>query len=126
MASKLEQNGTSKSTDLESDDSDWSEIEHDGYGEMECLCLFCDLEAESTNEILSHIAQQHGVDLQEFINSRKLGFYDVIRMINFIRANSFSSKELISTQPPYQWEEDKYYSAFLKDDLLLTYDFGAP
>ena len=125
MASKLEQNGTNNK-ELESDDSDWSEIEHDGYGEVECLCLFCELETESTNQILSHIAQQHGVNLQEFIESHKLGFYDVIKMINCVRANSFSVEELVSSQPPYAWADDKYYSAFLKDDPLLTYDFGAP
>lgn len=120
MASAQEKHNT------DSDDSDWSEVEHDGYGDLECLCLFCDVSAESANQILSHVTQQHNIDIQEFIKIRGLSFHDVIRMINYIRMNRISAQDLAKAEPPYTWECDKYYPPFLKDDPLLTYEFNAP
>ena len=120
MASAKEKHST------DSDDSDWSEVEPDGYGELECLCLFCEFSAESANQILSHITQQHNIDIQEFIQMRALSCHDVIRMINYIRKNRIGAQDLIEAEPPYKWECDVYYSAFLPDDPLLTYEFDAP
>ncbi|KAI6661910.1 hypothetical protein LOD99_9680 [Oopsacas minuta] len=130
MASAHEQDSVplmkNKKLDDSDSDSDWSEVEHDGYGDEECLCLFCELAGDSANQILAHITQEHGIDLQEFIKTRGLRFHDVIRMINYIRENKIGAKDLVLTETPYEWEYDKYYPAFLKDDPLLTYDFGAP
>ena len=110
--------------EAESSGSDWSEVDPDGYEDVACVCLFCEETRLSTNEIFPHMTTSHMFDMKSFIQSRELNFYDVIRLINYVRAEKACPADIFSSISPHIWEEAKFYSPVIQDDPMLTYDYG--
>lgn len=65
--------------DWDGDDEEQEELE-------ECKCLFCDETLTSAASVFVHCAEQHSFDFVQLRRSQRLGFYDCLRLINYIRS----------------------------------------
>ncbi|KAI5082237.1 hypothetical protein GOP47_0001980 [Adiantum capillus-veneris] len=69
----------------EEDEGDWEDwVVHNSSEEY--VCLFCPSSFASTTLLFDHCSLQHAFDFQRLREDHSLGFYDCIRLINFIRS----------------------------------------
>ncbi|VDO98957.1 unnamed protein product [Soboliphyme baturini] len=77
-------------SDEEEEEETWNEWQEDNTEETgeTVICLFCDSCFEEGNSLLSHLKETHHFDLRQVIKDNKMGFYDRVKFINFVRKMS--------------------------------------
>lgn len=114
------------SSDNDSGD-DWEENGEDHH----ILCLFCMETINGFPSALHHIQTSHKFDLCNFIRKYIHDTYSYIKLINFVRREKITSKQLsvgamISVEA---WDKDEYLRPVVEDDPWLMYgkykEFGA-
>ncbi|XP_040199747.1 zinc finger protein 277 [Rana temporaria] len=119
----------------EEDWSDWEELP------VFAVCLFCDKQAATNEELLGHMKDFHHFDLQKIKVDLGLKFYQQVKLVNFIRRQihqcrchgcpeKFQSKiELRTHMEKYShisvlpersvWDQPQYYFPTYENDSLL-------
>lgn len=49
------------------------------------MCLFCSALYTDPSELLTHMTSVHDFDFQDIRNTRKLNFYQQVKLVNFVR-----------------------------------------
>ncbi|KAL3700084.1 hypothetical protein R1sor_018106 [Riccia sorocarpa] len=121
--------------------ADWEADADDGEQEdaEDCICLFCDEIFTSAASVFAHCQAKHSFDFLKFRREQRLGFYDCLRLINYIRsqvADRVSPEVLIEDLKAVRasaklecteddqlrgspWSGDKYLTPYLPNDPLL-------
>lgn len=71
---------TTKDIPEDDNDSNWSDWEED---EVDITCLFCERKSKDFTVLKEHIKTDHSLDFER--ESKKLSFYDRVKMVNFVR-----------------------------------------
>ncbi|KAL2613108.1 hypothetical protein R1flu_024800 [Riccia fluitans] len=133
----------------EEDAEDWGDWEVDAdsedqdYAAEECKCLFCNEILTSASSVFAHCQSQHSFDFLKLRREQRLGFYDSLRLLNYIRskvADRISHEVLIEELKAvrgngkskctedgqltgFPWSDDKFLTPYLPNDpLLYTFD----
>ncbi|KAI5105428.1 zinc finger protein 277 [Silurus meridionalis] len=124
---------------LEDEDDDWS----DWQAHPVCaVCLFCEQQEETMDQIYSHMQEAHQFDLHKLKTDLNLKFYQQVKLVNYIRRElhqcrcygcqrKFGTKEEVVrhlkeaghvTQLPdsTHWDQPQYYFPTYENDALLT------
>ncbi|KAG6551599.1 hypothetical protein Mapa_006676 [Marchantia paleacea] len=125
---------------------DWDGDDEEQEEPEECKCLFCDETLTSAASVYAHCAEQHSFNFVQLRRDQRLGFYDCLRLINFIRSK-------VAAKTPHEalledlrastgtkksekgksaqhvaglpWSDDTFLTPFLPNDsLLYTFDDG--
>ncbi|XP_054582217.1 zinc finger protein 277 isoform X4 [Eptesicus fuscus] len=67
---------------LEHQEEDWSDWEE---RPVSAVCLFCEKQAETTEQLCAHMEEAHGFDLLKTKAELGLNFYEQVKLVNFIR-----------------------------------------
>ncbi|XP_070280909.1 zinc finger protein 277 isoform X2 [Myotis yumanensis] len=67
---------------LEQQEEDWSDWEE---CPVSAVCLFCEKQAETTEQLCAHMEEAHGFDLLRTKAELGLNFYEQVKLVNFIR-----------------------------------------
>ncbi|XP_005999634.1 zinc finger protein 277 isoform X1 [Latimeria chalumnae] len=123
---------------IENQEDDWS----DWQDHPICaVCLFCELQADTTEKLYDHMKDAHGFDLLQIKTMLGLNFYQQVKLVNFIRREihqcrchgcqkKFSSKaEVVSHMAETEhimslpdrsiWDQPQYYFPTYENDTLL-------
>ncbi|KAH6590021.1 hypothetical protein BASA50_009723 [Batrachochytrium salamandrivorans] len=124
--------------------NDWEDWNEDG-AEEPTMCLFEETVLPSVEATHEHMKIHHGFDLRELAVSQKLSFHDIIRLINYIRSQTFQCAcftcgvsfetttelethfikechfELPLRSLPF-WTNARFLLPFYENDPLLTLD----
>ncbi|XP_054582216.1 zinc finger protein 277 isoform X3 [Eptesicus fuscus] len=73
---------TRKSETRAAADGDWSDWEE---RPVSAVCLFCEKQAETTEQLCAHMEEAHGFDLLKTKAELGLNFYEQVKLVNFIR-----------------------------------------
>ncbi|XP_037949027.1 protein arginine N-methyltransferase 1 [Teleopsis dalmanni] len=105
-------------TSSEGSEGNSSEMEFD---EDETTCLFCSKIFKGVNAAIDHITKEHNVNFRHLKSKFKMDQYSFIKLINYIRAENVSPKDLELIQDVL-WDDEKYLRP--KDyETWLTYDY---
>uniref|UniRef100_UPI00358E794D uncharacterized protein isoform X2 n=1 Tax=Myxine glutinosa TaxID=7769 RepID=UPI00358E794D len=80
-------------------------------------CLFDTAEA-----VFEHCGSEHDFNLEGFVRENGLGFYDYIKMINYIRKKAPRPEELKCEVASRPWESEEFLLPAQVNDGLLQYD----
>ncbi|KAG9490198.1 hypothetical protein GDO78_005858 [Eleutherodactylus coqui] len=122
----------------DNNDEDWSDWEEHP---MSVFCLFCEIQADTTEKLLLHMKDCHCFDLHTIKTDLRLKFYQQVKLVNFIRRQihqcrchscqeKFQSKtELIAHMEKDKhigivpdrslWDQPQYYFPTYENDTLL-------
>ena len=64
------------------DENDWKDWRGDQSG---AICLFCSASYTEMNDLLNHMTSIHDFDFQDVRNSKRLNFYQQLKLINYLR-----------------------------------------
>ncbi|XP_024911830.1 zinc finger protein 277 isoform X1 [Cynoglossus semilaevis] len=123
---------------VEDDDDDWSDWR---AHPVSVVCLFCDHQSETMEQIYTHMKEAHGFDLHKLRTDLNLRFYQQIKLVNFIRRQihqsscygcqeKFDSKAEVLGHIQAQghvmklpdvstWDQPQYYFPTYENDALL-------
>lgn len=81
---------TFQDSDDEDEEESWHEWQEDNTDEdlTSVVCLFCDDAFQEASLLVEHTSEKHGIDLEETLGS--LDFYDRVKLINYIRKQSYN------------------------------------
>ncbi|CAL1377274.1 unnamed protein product [Linum trigynum] len=123
------------------EEEDWNDWGEDGDEELDSnfVCLFCDSNYTSCNELFEHCRLAHKFDFQGIRKRLGLDFYGSFKLINYVRSQvaqngcwscgvTCQSKEELQNHlhetanlenVRLLWDDDKYLKPFMQDDMLL-------
>ncbi|XP_053741891.1 zinc finger protein 277 isoform X2 [Synchiropus splendidus] len=123
---------------VEDDDDDWSDWQ---AHPVLAVCLFCDHQSDTMDQIYIHMKGAHGFDLHKLRTDLGLGFYQQVKLVNFIRRQIHQSRcygceeKFESRQEVLQhlelrghvmklpdmltWDQPQYYFPTYENDALL-------
>ncbi|XP_041852240.1 zinc finger protein 277 [Melanotaenia boesemani] len=123
---------------VDDDDEDWSDWR---AHPVSAVCLFCDQQSETMDQIYTHMKESHGFDLHKLKTDMNLRFYQQVKLVNFIRRqihqsrcyscqekfdsrdevlHHIVSKDHIMTLPEMSvWDQPQYYFPTYENDALL-------
>ncbi|XP_048863323.1 zinc finger protein 277 isoform X2 [Brienomyrus brachyistius] len=123
---------------MEDRDDDWSDWQ---ARPLYAVCLFCEHQSETMDQIYTHMQDSHGFDLHKLKAEFNLKFYQQVKLVNFIRREvhqcrcygcqkKFDSREAVvqhmrdaahaMTLPPQStWDQPQYYFPTYENDGLL-------
>lgn len=123
---------------VEDGDDDWSDWQ---AHPVSAVCLFCEHQSETMEQIYSHMKERHGFDLHRLRLELNLHFYQQVKLVNFIRRQIHQSRcygcdqkfesrqdvlQHISTEGhvmrlPHMstWNQPQYYFPTYENDALL-------
>ncbi|XP_037622305.1 zinc finger protein 277 [Sebastes umbrosus] len=70
-------------------DDDWSDWQ---AHPVSAVCLFCDHQSETMDQIYTHMKESHGFDLHSLRTELNLRFYQQVKLVNFIRRQIHQSR----------------------------------
>lgn len=117
----------SESSQENQDREDFDDWEDEGEdAEIVTCCLFCDYMGKSVADTLGHMVPHHGFDLVQIIKSRKLEFYQGIKLVNYIRSKvkenvEFGKAKFNIDEHLKLMEDESFLQPVLQDDPLLMY-----
>ncbi|KAG5519568.1 hypothetical protein PMAC_001723 [Pneumocystis sp. 'macacae'] len=82
-------------------------------------CLFCPATFDSPAPLYAHCRQDHAFDLPALRRRLRLGFYDSVRLINYIRDQVRRGCVPAPDLAPSSFADDAYLRPVLPDDRLL-------
>ncbi|KAK5901571.1 hypothetical protein CesoFtcFv8_006926 [Champsocephalus esox] len=119
-------------------DDDWSDWQSHP---VSAVCLFCDHQSETMEQIYTHMKDAHGFDLHKLRTELSLRFYDQVKLVNFLRRQlhqsrcygcqeTFSCRQEVlrhlkeaghGMQLPHKstWNQPQYYFPTYENDALL-------
>jgi protein arginine N-methyltransferase 3 len=74
----------------------------------------------NAHSVLDHCQTVHHFSLAALQKKHGMDQYSFIRLINFIRSCSATSREVMDMDMPI-WEQDKFMIPVIEDDALLMY-----
>lgn len=107
------------SDNSDSDEGSWGELEN-SENDSNAKCLFCDSLFQNVELALSHCKESHGVDFFKLMNKFQMDCYSFIKMINFLRKESFSCDGLRNLDVPL-WNDDSYLKPVEEFDPWLMF-----
>eukprot|EP00095_Tigriopus_kingsejongensis_P006342 maker-scaffold804_size94796-snap-gene-0.21 protein:Tk06342 transcript:maker-scaffold804_size94796-snap-gene-0.21-mRNA-1 annotation:"protein arginine n-methyltransferase 3" len=108
-----------------SDDEDWADtdcMEDDPWSRMFCPDLFSDQILPSALACLTHMQKHHGFDLKDFIRRTQASSMTAIQLINYIRGEKPTPKDLNALVETRPWRSDHYLKKRLAAALRATED----
>ncbi|XP_068459956.1 zinc finger protein 277 isoform X2 [Clinocottus analis] len=124
--------------ELLDEDDDWSDWR---AHPVSAVCLFCDDQSETMEQIYAHMKEAHGFDLHHLRTELNLRFYQQVKLVNFIRRQlhqsrcygcqqTFESRDAVlqhlqdeghvMTLPDAAtWNQPQYYFPTYENDALL-------
>lgn len=118
-------------------ESNWSDWEED---EMDITCLFCEFKTKDFARVKEHMKTEHTVNFEQ--ESRKLSFYDRVKMVNFVRRAMYKmecikcgsvwtdaaqfqdhlkSNNHYSLGEQKDWNHPQYFFSTYEDDAFLQH-----
>ncbi|XP_077452186.1 zinc finger protein 277 isoform X1 [Stigmatopora argus] len=123
---------------VEDKDDDWSDWR---ACPILAVCLFCDDQRDTMDDIYAHMKEVHGFDLQHLKAQLNLTFYQQVKLVNFIRRqihqnrcyacqDKFRCREdvvrhlqderhTMRLPPSATWNQPQYYFPTYENDALL-------
>lgn len=123
---------------VEDGDDDWSDWQ---AHPVSAVCLFCEHQSDTMEQIYSHMKDRHGFDLHRLRLELNLHFYQQVKLVNFIRRQIHQSRcygcdqKFESRQEVLQhigteghvmrlpdmstWNQPQYYFPTYENDALL-------
>ncbi|KAM9807703.1 zinc finger protein 277 [Neosynchiropus ocellatus] len=123
---------------VEDDDDDWSDWQ---AHPVLAVCLFCDHQSDTMDQIYIHMKGTHGFDLHKLRTDLGLGFYQQVKLVNFIRrqihqSRCYGCEEKFESRPEVlqhlelqghvmklpdmlTWDQPQYYFPTYENDALL-------
>ncbi|XP_072242597.1 zinc finger protein 277 isoform X2 [Leuresthes tenuis] len=120
------------------DDDDWSDWQ---AHPVSAVCLFCDYQSETMDQIYTHMKDAHGFDLQNLKTELHLKFYQQVKLVNFIRRQIHQSRcygcrqkfdcradilhhivaegHVMQLPEMSTWDQPQYYFPTYENDALL-------
>uniref|UniRef100_A0A3Q3XEH7 C2H2-type domain-containing protein n=1 Tax=Mola mola TaxID=94237 RepID=A0A3Q3XEH7_MOLML len=120
------------------DDDDWSDWQ---AHPVSAVCLFCDHQSETMEQIYTHMKEDHGFDLHQLRTELNLRFYQQVKLVNFIRRQihqsrcygcqeKFDSRDAVlchiqaaghvmALPDVSTWDQPQYYFPTYENDALL-------
>ncbi|MEQ2300985.1 hypothetical protein AMECASPLE_031422 [Ameca splendens] len=74
---------------VDGEDDEWSDWQ---AHPVSAVCLFCDHQSETLHLIYTHMKDSHGFDLPNLKMELNLGFYQQVKLVNFIRRQIHQSR----------------------------------
>ncbi|XP_068170125.1 zinc finger protein 277 [Antennarius striatus] len=74
---------------VDDEDDDWSDWQ---AHPVTAVCLFCDHQSETMDQIYTHMKDTHGFDLHQLRTQLGLRFYQQVKLVNFIRRQIHQSR----------------------------------
>ncbi|KAK2842837.1 hypothetical protein Q5P01_013037 [Channa striata] len=74
---------------VDDEDDDWSDWQ---AHPVSAVCLFCDHQSETMEQIYTHMKEDHGFDLHKLKTDLNLRFYQQVKLVNFIRRQIHQSR----------------------------------
>ncbi|XP_041795080.1 zinc finger protein 277 isoform X2 [Chelmon rostratus] len=74
---------------VDDDDDDWSDWR---AHPVSAVCLFCDHQSETMDQMYTHMKEAHGFDLHQLKTELNLRFYQQVKLVNFIRREIHQSR----------------------------------
>lgn len=99
-------------------EDEWDEMTED---DIPALCLFCSVTSESVDKSIIHLKENHNIILCDIKTKFKMGFYDFIKMVNYIRYNKITDTEFRNLNKSV-WDDEKYFKPIIEQDAWLMYD----
>uniref|UniRef100_A0A672YF65 Zinc finger protein 277 n=1 Tax=Sphaeramia orbicularis TaxID=375764 RepID=A0A672YF65_9TELE len=123
---------------VDDNDDDWSDWQ---AHPVSAVCLFCDHQSETMDQIYTHMKEAHGFDLHKLRTELNLRFYQQVKLVNFIRRQIHQSRcygcqekfdsradvlQHIMTEDHVMklpgmstWDQPQYYFPTYENDALL-------
>ncbi|XP_012942323.1 zinc finger protein 277 [Aplysia californica] len=110
------------------EEEEWSGWTEDS--EPRVVCLFCDFSCPNQSDLLAHMKEKHGFDLQDVNQKLQLNFYQKVKLINYIRRQVSAALSgarhamCANTAVPMirgtsVWDQPQYFFPTYEDDTLL-------
>lgn len=105
--------------DIDSSGDECEEVEEDM---LLIQCLFCDHQQPSHEAVFSHMKSVHEVDVLKSVREDvKLGMYDFIKLVNYVRKNKISSDAFSNVVSQKLYDNDEYLIPFMVHDHMLMF-----
>ncbi|XP_061780843.1 zinc finger protein 277 isoform X1 [Nerophis lumbriciformis] len=123
---------------VDDEDDDWSDWRSHP---VSVVCLFCAHQSETMQQICAHMKEVHSFDLHQLRTQLNLGFYQQVKLVNFIRRQihqnrcyacqgKFQSRgdvlrhivdegHVMDLPPVSAWNQPQYYFPTYENDALL-------
>ncbi|KAF7223978.1 zinc finger protein 277 [Nothobranchius furzeri] len=120
------------------DENDWSDWR---AHPVSVVCLFCDHESETMDQIYTHMKDTHRFDLHLLKTEHNLSFYQQVKLVNFIRRQIHQSRcygcqekfgsradmlhhivskgHVMNLPEMSTWDQPQYYFPTYENDALL-------
>uniref|UniRef100_A0AAX7SPE3 C2H2-type domain-containing protein n=1 Tax=Astatotilapia calliptera TaxID=8154 RepID=A0AAX7SPE3_ASTCA len=120
------------------EDDDWSDWQ---AHPVSAVCLFCDHQSETLEQIYAHMKEAHGFDLHLLKTELNLKFYQQVKLVNFIRRQIHQSRcygctrmfdcradalrhiaaegHVMKLPEMSAWDQPQYYFPTYENDALL-------
>ncbi|XP_027896513.1 zinc finger protein 277 isoform X2 [Xiphophorus couchianus] len=120
------------------EDDDWSDWE---AHPVSAVCLFCDHQSETMDQIYTHMKDSHGFDLHNLKMELNLNFYQQVKLVNYIRRQIHQSRcygcqkkfdfradmmdhiisegHVMKLPETSTWDQPQYYFPTYENDALL-------
>ncbi|XP_053282663.1 zinc finger protein 277 isoform X2 [Pleuronectes platessa] len=120
------------------DDDDWSDWQ---AHPPSAVCLFCDDQSETMEQIYTHMKDSHDFDLHKLRTELNLRFYQQVKLVNFIRRQIHQSRcygcegkflsradvlrhiaaagHVMKLPDVSTWDQPQYYFPTYENDALL-------
>ncbi|CAN9498817.1 unnamed protein product [Ophioblennius macclurei] len=123
---------------LDQEDDDWSDWQ---AHPVSAVCLFCDHQSDTMEQIYTHMKESHGFDLHSLKTELNLKFYQQVKLVNFIRRQIHHSRcygcqqkfesradvlrhiaaegHVMVLPESSTWDQPQYYFPTYENDTLL-------
>ncbi|RVE71468.1 hypothetical protein OJAV_G00052200 [Oryzias javanicus] len=123
---------------VEDDEDDWSDWQ---ANPVSAVCLFCDHQSETMDQLYSHMKDAHSFDLHQLKTELNLRFYQQVKLVNFIRRQIHQSRcyscqqkfdckadlmqhieregHIMKLPVTSTWDQPQYYFPTYENDALL-------
>lgn len=123
---------------VDEEDDDWSDWQ---AHPVSAVCLFCDHQSETMEQIYTHMKESHGFDLHSLKTELNLKFYQQVKLVNFIRRQIHQSRcygcqqkfqcradvlhhiaaegHVMALPEPSTWDQPQYFFPTYENDTLL-------
>ncbi|XP_054890726.1 zinc finger protein 277 [Poeciliopsis prolifica] len=128
------------------DDRELGDVEDDDWSDWQAhpvsaVCLFCDHQSETMDQIYTHMKDSHGFNLHNLKMELNLNFYQQVKLVNFIRRQIHQSRcygcqkkfdsradmmdhiisegHMMKLPETSTWDQPQYYFPTYENDALL-------